>query len=88
MLEKKLKERDEIVKRDFNLIFWGIPENVSEDTGVRRIYDNDFICRICHETGINDIKISQVIRLGQIHKTETLLSAKGKPHGSLVKVKR
>ena len=49
------------------------------------MYDNDFICRICHETRVNDIKISQVIRLGQRPKAETLLSAKGKPHGILVK---
>ena len=85
MLEKKLKERDAILERELNLIFWGISGSASEDTGVRRVYDNDFIYRICHETRVNDIKISQVIRLGQRPKAETLLSAKGKPHGILVK---
>ena len=51
MLEKKLTERDEILKRELNLIFFlAIPESANEDTGVIRVYDNDFICRICHET--------------------------------------
>ena len=33
-LEKKLKERDEIVKRELDLIFWGIPESISDDNSV------------------------------------------------------
>ena len=32
ILEKKLKERDELAKRELNLIFWGIPEIDSDDT--------------------------------------------------------
>ena len=64
-LEKKLKERDELAKRDLNLIFWGIPESDSDNTGSRRNHDSDFVIHTVQAIGIQDIKISQVIRLGQ-----------------------
>ena len=65
ILEKKLKERDEVAKRELNLIFWGIPESDSDDTGSPRNHDSDFVIRTAQAIGIQDIKISQVIRLGR-----------------------
>ena len=85
ILEKKLKERDEVAKRELNLIFWGIPESDSDDTGSRRKHDSDFVIRTAEAIGIQDIKISQVIRLGQRPKNETRLATSGKPRGILVK---
>ena len=41
--------------------------------------------RTAQAIGIQDIKISQVIRLGQRPKNETLLATSGKPRGILVK---
>ena len=35
ILEKKLKERDEVAKRELNLIFWGVPESTSDDNSLR-----------------------------------------------------
>ena len=85
ILEKKLKELDELAKRELNLIFWGIPESNSDGTGSRRNHESDFVIRTAQVIGIQDIKISQVIRLGQRPKNETLLATSGKPHRILVK---
>ena len=38
-----LKERDEIVKRELNLIFGGVPESISDDNSVQRSHDSDFV---------------------------------------------
>ena len=74
-----------MAKRELNLIFWGFPENDSDDTGSQRNHDSDFVIRTAQAIGIQDIKISQVIRLGQRPKNETLLATSGKPRGILVK---
>lgn len=85
ILERKLKERDEISKRELNLIFWGVPESTSEDTGIRRSHDSDFILRVGRAIGVQDIKFTQVIRIGPRPKKDTLSATKGKPRGILVK---
>ena len=58
ILEKKLKERDEIAKRELNLIFWGVPESISDDNSVRRSHDSDFVLRVGQAMGVQDIKIA------------------------------
>ena len=58
ILEKKLKERDEIVKRELNLIFWGVPESISDDNSVRCSQDSDFVLRVGQAMGVQDIKIA------------------------------
>ena len=73
-----------MAKRELNLIFWGIPESKSDDTGSWRNNDSDFVIRTAQAIGIQDIKISQVIGLGQRLKNETLLATSGKPRGILV----
>ena len=48
-------------------------------------HDSDFVIRTAMAIVIQEIKISQVIRLGQRPKNETLLATSGKPRGILVK---
>ena len=74
-----------MAKRELNLIFWGIPKSNSDDTSSWRNHDSDFVIRTAQAIGIQDIKISLVIRLGQRPKNETLLATSGKPRGTLVK---
>ena len=63
----------------------GISQNNSDDTGSQRKHGSDFVIRTAQAIGIQDIKFSQVIRLGQRPKNETLLATSGKPRGILVK---
>ena len=85
ILEKKLKERNELAKRELNFIFWGIPESDGDDTGSWRNYDSDFVILTAQAIGIQVIKISQVIRLGKRPKNQSLLATSSKPRGILVK---
>ena len=48
-------------------------------------HDSDFVICTAMAIVIQEIKISQVIRLGQRPKNETLLATSGKPRGILVK---
>ena len=81
IVEKKFQERDEISKRESNLIFWGIPESPSDDIEERREHDNHFVTDICRELGIYDPKISQIIRLGKRQP----MGPNTKPRGTMVK---
>ena len=83
-LEEKLKEGNEIEKRELNLIFWGVPESISDDNSVRHKHDSDFVLRVGEAMGVPDIKIAQIIRIGQRPKNVTETD-KNKSQGLLVK---
>ena len=61
ILEKKLKERDEIAKRELNLILWGVPESISDDNSVRHKHNSDFVLRVGQAMSVPDIKTAQII---------------------------
>ena len=81
IVEKKFQERDDILKRESNLIFWGIPESPSDDIEEGRVHDNRFVTDICCELGIYDPKISQIICLGKRQP----IGPNTKPRGTMVK---
>ena len=81
IVEKKLQERDELLKRENNLIFWGVPECSSDDIDERRDYDCHFIMEVCRELGVFYSKINQIIRLGKRQP----IGPDIKPRGIMVK---
>lgn len=81
IVDTKLKEREELTKRENNLIFWGVPECDSENIEERRDFDSHFISDICIELGINEPKISQILRLGKRQSGQSTI----KPRGILAK---
>ena len=85
ILEKKLKERDEVAKRELNLIFWGVPESTSDDNSLRRSHDSEYVLRIGQAIGVQDVNIVQVIRIGQRPKIASMPETEVKPRGILVK---
>lgn len=64
-IEKKLKERDDIAKRERNLFFYKVPESDNPDTKVRIDHDMKLVLEICSELGLANPKLSSVVRFGK-----------------------
>ena len=69
-LDRKLKEKDDLAKRERNLFMYKIPESDSSVPKVRIAYDKDFVSRLCSELGVEDPKIGSLVRFGKVKRNE------------------
>ena len=51
-IERKLKEREDIPKRERNLFFYKVPESNSPEAQVRIEHDTKYVIDICSELGL------------------------------------
>ena len=70
-LDRKLKERDDITRRERNLFIYKVPESTDDNSSIRIQHDKDFIMKLCLELDVKDPKLGSVIRIGKPHRVES-----------------
>lgn len=65
-LDKRLKEREDIAKRERNLFIYNVPESTEEEFLDRIEEDRSFVMKVCDELGAKDAKFTAIIRFGKV----------------------
>ena len=69
-IERKLKEREDIAKRERNFFFYKVPESDSPEARARIEHDTKSVIDICSELGLANPKLLSVVRFGKAKRND------------------
>jgi len=80
-IDKRLKEKEDIAKRERNLFFYKVPESDDSESTNRIVHDRNYVFKVCEEIGIKEPKLTSVVRFGKIVRNEdkTINTSKPRP---------